>query len=74
MTVKQEVQSVTDDRVWWSVDKAALHLGCPKKTILRYIREGLPIRAGLIHRDELLADFRARKMRQIESRMTRKNK
>jgi len=72
MTAKREVQSVTDDRVWWSVDKAALHLGCPRATILRYIREGLPIRAGLIHRDELLADFRNRKMRQQESLMKRR--
>jgi hypothetical protein len=72
MTARHEVQSVTDDRVWWSVDKAALHLGCPRATILRYIREGLPIRAGLIHRDELLADFRARKIRQHESLMKRR--
>ena len=73
MTAKQQLQWLLNDDVWWSVEKAALHLGCPKKTIMRYIREGLPIRAGLINRTELLADFRARKMRQNESRMTRRN-
>ena len=72
MATKQDMQSVRNDDVWWSVDRAALHLGCPRATILRYVREGLPIRAGLINRDELLADFRARKMRQQESLMKRR--
>jgi len=72
MTTNHEQQSVTDDRVWWSVDKAALHLGCTRTTILRYIREGLPLRYDLINRDELLAEYRARLMRQTESRTTRR--
>ena len=72
MSARHEVQSVTGDNVWWSVDKAALHLGCERSSILRYIREGLPVRHGLINRNELLAEFRARKMRQVESRMTRR--
>ena len=69
---KQDMQWVLNDDVWWSVDKAALHLGCTRTTILRYIREGLPLRYDLINRDEFLADYRARCIRQTESRTTRR--
>ena len=72
MSAKHEQQSVTDDHVWWSVDKAALHLGCTRTTILRYIREGLPLRHKLINREELLGDYQARQIRQTESRATRR--
>jgi len=72
MAARQETQDVSGDNVWWSVEKAALHLGCERSSILRYIREGLPIRHGLINRDELLTEFRARKERQKASRQTRR--
>ena len=67
-----ELQDLSGEDVWWTPERAALHLGCPRSSILRYIREGLPVRHGLINRNELLAEFRARKMRQVESRMTRR--
>ena len=74
MTSKHELQSVTNDDVWWSVDKAALHLGVTVATIKRYIRGGLPTRFGLVHRVELLAEYRRRVLRQTASRVTREEK
>jgi len=71
---KQELQNVRDENVWWSVDKAALHLGVTVATIKRYIRGGLPTRFGLVHRVELLAEYRRRALRQKASRVTREEK
>ena len=68
MKAKQETQSVLDGNVWWTIEKAALHLGIHRKTIKRYIREGLPLRHGRLHREELLAEVRKRQMRQRATR------
>lgn len=68
----RELHNVLDDDYFWTIDRAAKHLGFTRATIARYIREGLPIyfRAlgGRVHRDELLAEVRKRESRQRATR------
>ena len=68
MSAKQVTQEVTDDQTWWTLDKAALHIGVTRATVERYVREGLRIHfrelGGWVDRDEFLAAYRERVMRQ----------
>jgi hypothetical protein len=58
---------------FWTVDHAAAHLKVTRSTIERYIRGGLPVYfkalGGRVKRSELLAEYRARKLRQRATRL-----
>lgn len=49
---------------WWTIDQAAEHLGVTRRTIERYIHDGLPLHfklvGGYLDRDELLTEVRER--------------
>lgn len=52
---------------WWTIDQAAAHLEVKRRTIERYIHDGLPLHfpmlGGYLDRDELLAEVRRRSQR-----------
>lgn len=61
-------QSVTNEREWWTIAEAAAHLDVGEGTVRRYIREGLPSLLGHVHRDQVLAEYRRRILRQRATR------
>ena len=66
---KQQRRNLADpnDRLW-TIDQAAAHYGYRRETILRYIREGLPLYGTVIDREELLAEVGRRTVRQKATR------
>lgn len=54
--------------VWWTIDRAAEHLKITRASVERYIRDGLKVTFGRVHRDELLAEYRKRQIRQRATR------
>jgi len=52
---------------WWTIDQAAEHLGVTRRTVERYVQDGLtvyfPKQGGYVDRDEFLAVFRKRQER-----------
>jgi hypothetical protein len=74
MRTRREQQSVTDADVWWTIDRAALHLGVRRGTVEKYVREGLALhwRNGwYVHRPALLTEYGRR---QASTRATRLKK
>jgi len=57
---------------WWTIDQAAEHLAVTRRTIERYVKEGLPLHfpamGGYLDRDELLPEVRRRAKRQRATR------
>lgn len=60
------------DDTWWTIDEAAEHFGIRRESILRYIREGMPVygrgRNKLIRRSDALTEFRRRRRNELETR------
>lgn len=54
---------------WWTIDQAAAHLGVTRRTVERYVQDGLPLHfqqiGGYLDRDELLAEVRKRAERRL---------
>lgn len=57
---------------WWTIDQAAEHFGIRRESILRYIREGMPVygngRNKLIRREDALKEFRRRRRNELATR------
>lgn len=49
---------------FWTIDQAAEHFGVTRRTIERYVQDGLPVhfpeQGGYLDRDELLPMYRAK--------------
>ena len=60
------------DDTWWTIDEAAEHFGMRRESILRYIREGMPVygkgRNRLVHRADVLREFRRRRRNELATR------
>lgn len=60
------------DDTWWTIDEAAAHFGIRRESILRYIREGMPVygkgRNKLIRRADALTEFRRRRRNELATR------
>lgn len=57
---------------WWTIDQAAEHFGIRRESILRYIRDGMPVygkgRSKRIRRADVLAEFRRRRRNELATR------
>jgi predicted transcriptional regulator len=57
---------------WWTIDEAAEHFSIRRESILRYIREGMPVygkgRDKLIRRSDALAEYRRRRRNELATR------
>jgi hypothetical protein len=61
---------------WWTPDAAAEHFGVTRGAVLRWIREEkVPVygKSKLMKREDILAAFRARRQRQLATRLKPQN-
>jgi hypothetical protein len=55
--------------LYWTIDQAADHFGMTRRSMRRYIQDGLPVYLGLfVKRAEVIAEYRRRMQRRHATR------